>query len=129
MIGILLAALLWGTTGTAATLLPDAVSPLATGAATMTTGGLLLALTAPRGARTALRTPGALQSPGQNSPISARPAATAPLPLLFRPQYHPHPGFLLVVAATAFVWWALNPSSPGFRLRSARATPPPARVG
>jgi len=61
MIGILLAAVLWGTTGTAATLLPDAVSPLATGAATMTIGGLLLALTAPRGALHALRTPGALR--------------------------------------------------------------------
>lgn len=61
MIGILLAAVLWGTTGTAATLLPDAVSPLATGAATMTVGGLLLALTAPRAARGALRTPGALR--------------------------------------------------------------------
>lgn len=61
MIGILLAAVLWGTTGTAATLLPDAVSPLATGAATMTIGGLLLALTAPRGALLALRTPGALR--------------------------------------------------------------------
>lgn len=61
VIGILLAAVLWGTTGTAATLLPDAVSPLATGAATMTVGGLLLALTAPRGTRAALRTPGALR--------------------------------------------------------------------
>ncbi|GMA27896.1 DMT family transporter [Arenivirga flava] len=59
MIGILLAAVLWGTTGTAATLLPDAVSPLATGAATMAVGGLLLALTAPRGALLALRTRGA----------------------------------------------------------------------
>ncbi|WP_432523640.1 DMT family transporter [Kineococcus sp. SYSU DK006] len=48
MIAIVLAALLWGTTGTAATLLPATVSPLTTGAATMAVGGLLLAGTAPR---------------------------------------------------------------------------------
>ncbi|MGN6273142.1 MAG: DMT family transporter [Protaetiibacter sp.] len=47
-LAVVLAALLWGTTGTAATFLPDAVSPLATGAATMGVGGLLLVLTAPR---------------------------------------------------------------------------------
>ncbi|ROS59331.1 DME family drug/metabolite transporter [Frigoribacterium sp. PhB160] len=55
MIGIVLAALLWGTTGTAASLLPSAVSPVATGAATMTVGGLLLAATAPRLTASVLR--------------------------------------------------------------------------
>ena len=59
MIGIVLAALLWGTTGTAASLLPASVSPLATGAATMCVGGLLLALTAPRQAGAVLRGGGA----------------------------------------------------------------------
>lgn len=54
MIGIVIAALLWGTTGTAATLLPGGVSPLATGASTMAVGGLLLALTAPRRTRAVL---------------------------------------------------------------------------
>jgi DME family drug/metabolite transporter len=55
MPAIVLAALLWGTTGTAATLLPGDVSPLATGAATMGVGGLLLALTAPRATMAVLR--------------------------------------------------------------------------
>jgi DME family drug/metabolite transporter len=55
MPAIVLAALLWGTTGTAATLLPGDVSPLATGAATMGVGGLLLALTAPRATIAVLR--------------------------------------------------------------------------
>ncbi|KQR66432.1 hypothetical protein ASF89_04915 [Frigoribacterium sp. Leaf172] len=55
MPAIVLAALLWGTTGTAATLLPGDVSPLATGAATMGVGGLLLALTAPRATVAVLR--------------------------------------------------------------------------
>lgn len=52
---ILVAALLWGTTGTAAHFLPESVGPLATGAATMTVGGaLLFALTA-RGAARVIR--------------------------------------------------------------------------
>jgi DME family drug/metabolite transporter len=42
VIPILAAAVLWGTTGTAASFLPADVSPLATGAATMAIGGLLL---------------------------------------------------------------------------------------
>lgn len=41
---MLLAALLWGTTGTAASLLPADVSPIAVGAATMCVGGLLFFL-------------------------------------------------------------------------------------
>ncbi|WBU38461.1 DMT family transporter [Homoserinibacter sp. YIM 151385] len=48
MLALAAAAVLWGTTGTAASFLPDGVSPLATGAATMGLGGLLLAATAPR---------------------------------------------------------------------------------
>ena len=55
MIAIVLAALLWGTTGTVASSLPADVSPLATGAATMCVGGLLLSLTAPRLTRAVLR--------------------------------------------------------------------------
>lgn len=39
---LVLASLLWGTTGTAASFLPDNVSPLAIGASTMAVGGLLL---------------------------------------------------------------------------------------
>jgi len=39
---LVLASLLWGTTGTAASFLPDDVSPIAIGASTMTFGGLLL---------------------------------------------------------------------------------------
>ncbi len=39
---LVLASLLWGTTGTAASFMPDSVSPLAIGACTMTIGGLLL---------------------------------------------------------------------------------------
>lgn len=52
---LVLASLLWGTTGTAASLLPDDVSPLAIGASTMAVGGLLLLATAARPAVAALR--------------------------------------------------------------------------
>jgi DME family drug/metabolite transporter len=54
---IVVAALLWGTTGTVASFLPDAVTPLATGAATMGIGGLLLFATAPRQSLLVLRGP------------------------------------------------------------------------
>lgn len=47
IVALVLACLLWGTTGTAAALMPDDVSPLAIGAATMGIGGLLLLISAP----------------------------------------------------------------------------------
>ncbi|MFT4029585.1 MAG: EamA family transporter [Protaetiibacter sp.] len=58
MLAIVIASSLWGTTGTAASFLPDAVSSLAIGAATMGVGGILLFATAPRASAAVLRTPG-----------------------------------------------------------------------
>ena len=52
---LILASLLWGTTGTAASFLPPSVSPLAVGACTMTIGGVLLFVFAARPALAALR--------------------------------------------------------------------------
>lgn len=57
VVALVLACLLWGTTGTTATLMPDDVSPLAIGAATMGIGGALLLVTAPRMSRGVLRDP------------------------------------------------------------------------
>lgn len=48
VLAVVVASLLWGTTGTVATFLPDTVSPIAVGASTMGVGGLLLFATAPR---------------------------------------------------------------------------------
>lgn len=48
IVAVLLASLLWGTTGTTASFLPHDVSPLAVGASTMGLGGLLLFVTGPR---------------------------------------------------------------------------------
>lgn len=57
VVALLLASLMWGTTGTSASFLPDDVSPLAVGASTMGVGGLLLLLTAPRMSWSVLRDP------------------------------------------------------------------------
>ncbi|GAB2818090.1 EamA family transporter [Alpinimonas psychrophila] len=56
---ILIASLMWGTTGTAASFIPG-IPPATIGAAAMGIGGVILGLTAVRGVRRVLRTPGAL---------------------------------------------------------------------
>ena len=56
-LALVLASVLWGTTGTAASFLPDEVNPLAIGASTMAVGGVLLFLVSSRGALAALRHP------------------------------------------------------------------------
>jgi DME family drug/metabolite transporter len=55
VVALILASLLWGTTGTSAHLLPADVSPLAVGASTMTVGGALLLVATMRGAVAVLR--------------------------------------------------------------------------
>ena len=55
IIALILASVLWGTTGTAASFLPDSVSSIAIGASTMTLGGILLFLVSARGALAAVR--------------------------------------------------------------------------
>ena len=59
VVALVLASILWGTTGTAASFMPDGVSPLAIGASTMAIGGILLFLVSMRGTRAALRDPAA----------------------------------------------------------------------
>jgi len=59
VVAVLLASLLWGTTGNTATFLPHDVSPLAIGASTMGIGGLLLFVTGPRLSLGVLRDRGA----------------------------------------------------------------------
>ena len=52
---LVLASLLWGTTGTAASFFPESVSPLAVGSSTMTIGGILLFVVSARPALAAIR--------------------------------------------------------------------------
>jgi DME family drug/metabolite transporter len=56
---LVVASVLWGTTGTAASLLPPNVSPLAIGACTMALGGILLFAVSARVSLVALRDPAA----------------------------------------------------------------------
>ena len=55
ILALVLASVLWGTTGTAASFLPDSVSPIAIGASTMGVGGLLLFLFSIRQSTAVLR--------------------------------------------------------------------------
>jgi len=59
MLALILSSVLWGTTGTAASFLPDDVSPLAIGASTMALGGILLFLVSAKTALVGLRDPAA----------------------------------------------------------------------
>jgi len=54
-IALVLASLFWGTTGTAASFLPDEVSAIAIGASTMTVGGILLFVVSAKTSLAALR--------------------------------------------------------------------------
>ena len=61
---LILASLLWGTTGTAASFLPDSVSPLAVGASTMAVGGVLLFVVSARPALAATTAAGSPPAAG-----------------------------------------------------------------
>ncbi|MET1043567.1 MAG: ABC transporter permease [Microbacteriaceae bacterium] len=75
-----------------------------------------------------LRTPGALQAPGSNTPKTAAMLDTAIFPDLLGPRYNLHAGFIVVIAATIFVWWLLNRSNLGFQFRAVGENPNAARV-
>lgn len=72
-----------------------------------------------------LRTPGALQAPGQNNPKSGPIQESAQLPTLI---YNLDIGFIFVIVATIYVWYLLNRSSMGFQFRAVGANPHAARV-
>ncbi|WP_245635991.1 ABC transporter permease [Herbiconiux solani] len=74
-----------------------------------------------------LRTP-VLQAPGSNNPKSPPIDPTAVLPDILGPQFNLHLGFILVIAATVFVWWLLNRSALGFKFRAVGLNPNAARV-
>jgi simple sugar transport system permease protein len=75
-----------------------------------------------------LRTPGALQAPGQNNPKSGEMLETAVFPSLLGDQYNLNLGFILVIVATIYVWYLLNRSALGFRFRAVGENPHAAKV-
>jgi simple sugar transport system permease protein len=76
-----------------------------------------------------VRTPGMLQKPGTNQPISAPTPENAVFPPLFGPQYPQLTwAFPVVLLATAIVWWLIERSSLGFRMRAVGENPNAARA-
>ncbi|MCO1338224.1 ABC transporter permease [Kocuria polaris] len=64
-----------------------------------------------------LSTP-ALQRPGSTNPVSPRMHESAMYPELLGPNFRLHAGFLVALAATAFVWWLMNRSTLGFEIKA-----------
>jgi simple sugar transport system permease protein len=75
-----------------------------------------------------LRTQGLLQAPGSSNPKTAAMKDTAIFPELLGPQFNLHWGFIVVIVATAFVWWLLNRSNLGFQFRAVGENPRAAKV-
>jgi len=76
-----------------------------------------------------VRTPGVLQKPGTNQPISAPTPESAQFPELLGPRFPLLDwGFIVVILATVFVWWLVERSSLGFRLRAVGENPHAARA-
>lgn len=79
-----------------------------------------------------LKTPGALQAPGSNTPKSPPALESAVYPtlsdLLGVGSYRLHLGFVFAILATIWLWYLLNRSSMGFRFRAVGENPHAARV-
>lgn len=76
-----------------------------------------------------VRTPGVLQRPAGDQPISSPTPPNAQFPDLFGPRFPLLDwGFVIVIAATVFVWWLVERSSLGFRLRAVGENPHAARA-
>jgi simple sugar transport system permease protein len=69
-----------------------------------------------------------LQAPGSVNPKSLPMNDSATMPKLLGDRYNLHLGFLLALIAVAVVWWILNRSSLGFRVRAVGQNPAAART-
>jgi ABC-type uncharacterized transport system permease subunit len=74
-----------------------------------------------------LKTP-VLETPGTTNPKSPPMKSGAIFPGLFGSQFSVTIGFILVIAATVFLWWLLNRSSLGFQFRAIGENPRAART-
>ncbi|MCR2801765.1 MULTISPECIES: ABC transporter permease [unclassified Microbacterium] len=76
-----------------------------------------------------IRTPGLLQKPGTNQPITSATPETAQFPELFGSAFPLLDwGFVMVIIATIAVWWIVEFSSLGMRLRAVGENPHAARA-
>lgn len=75
------------------------------------------------------RTPGLLQREGTNQPITAATPETAQFPELLGPRFPALDwGFIVVIMATLIVWWLVEHSSLGLRMRAVGENPLAARA-
>ncbi|EXJ53195.1 ABC transporter permease [Microbacterium laevaniformans] len=76
-----------------------------------------------------VRVPELLQKPDNIQPISRPTPESARFPLLFGEQFNQlNWGFVIVIVATLFVWWLVERSSLGFRMRAVGENPHAARA-
>lgn len=75
-----------------------------------------------------LSTPGLLMRPGGNQPISPVTPESAKFPLLFGAPLTTNWGFVVVILAALFVWWLMERSALGFRMRAVGENPHAARA-
>lgn len=76
-----------------------------------------------------IRTPGLLQKEGTNQPITAETPASAQFPDLLGSGFPSLDwGFVVVIAATVLVWWVIERSSLGLRMRAVGENPRAARA-
>lgn len=75
-----------------------------------------------------IATPGLLQRPGGNQPITPPTPETAQFPLLFPAPLTTNWGFIVAIGATVFVWWLMERSALGFRMRAVGENPHAARA-
>jgi len=75
-----------------------------------------------------LSTQGLLQKPGGINPTSPPMAETAVFMPLLGDRYNLHIGFVLSLVAVVVVWWILERSSLGFKLRAVGVSPAAART-
>ena len=69
-----------------------------------------------------------LQAPGSTNVKSLPMRDSATMPKLLGERYNLHLGFLLALVAVAVVWWIINRSSLGFRIRAVGENPAAART-
>ena len=76
-----------------------------------------------------IRTPGLLQKPGTNQALGSATPESAQFPTLLGPQFPLLDfGFVVVIVATLFVWWLIERSSLGMRMRAVGENPHAARA-
>lgn len=69
-----------------------------------------------------------LQAPGSNNPQSLPMKQSAILPKVLGDRYNLHLGIILALVAVAAVWWLLNRSALGYRIRAVGGNPHAARA-